>query len=143
MVLLDSDGLIASVKPDDVFHAKAQKIIAFLTEKDIPLGIATSTIAEVITTIDRRFHRRDLASKLYLKLVSGWAQIFAVDEQIVKKANTLFANSKSKKNTIFDSINVVVSQKYNIETLFSFDKWYRKQKLVLIDDLIHKDFSSN
>lgn len=135
-VLVDSDAIIALVHSQDALHTRALKIAEYLSKADIPLFITATTIAEVVTTIERKYSDIKSAAVLFEKLISGWVEIISIDADTIKDARKIFAKLTSKQHTVFDVINMVVVKRHNISAIFSFDEWYRKQKLHFIEDLI-------
>ena len=135
-ILLDSDGLIAFFKIDDPLHARADELVTNLEEKNWKLYIAPTIIAEAMTTFQRRFDSRNLAERFYDKVSSGSIEVVVIDREIIITAYKVFMTSRSKKNTIFDAINIAVVRKLDLDAIFSFDTWYKKHSVKLAAELL-------
>lgn len=135
-VLLDSDGIIATIKTEDTWFRKAQEINNTIVQSGGLLYITPTTLAEALTTLQRKYNSRRMAEALYHWLKTSGAQLIAVDEELINLAFEIFSTSQSKKNTIFDAINIAVMKKHQLDAIFSFDSWYKKQGLRLASDLV-------
>ena len=96
-------------------------------------------ILEAATTIakDKQINRPDLAAKLLQDY-----QDIELQPNIDYKISDLVANSFSKntsrKNSPFDHYVLALAKKNGIKYVFSFDTFYKKQGLILMEDLIGK-----
>jgi len=135
-ILLDSDALIAKVQINDASHSRAVKFFELLGQEDAHLFITSAVVAEVVTVLQRRFSDRRSAIDLFKQSMSEFLTVIPVDRELLESASRYFLSSLSKKNTIFDAINVAAMKKHNLDAIFSFDGFYEKNGLKLIEDLI-------
>lgn len=134
IVLMDSDAIVAIFSDKDANHAKAKIFRQIIKDQENSIAMATSTIAECVTTLRRRHNRPDWA-KGFLDLITFEPMIlFPVDDTTIFSATKIYNPFASKKHTFFDAINVAVAQKEGIEVIFSFDDFYRSLGLKLAGD---------
>lgn len=134
-VLFDSDGIIALFSFDDASHKKAEEITNLLEENKAKLFCCSTTLAEVTTSLQRKFNNRPMARRVFEGIRESKIDIVPIDGETLDSAYTIFLTSHSKQNTIFDAINIAVAKKYQIDAIFSFDSWYKKQGVKLAGDL--------
>lgn len=135
-ILLDSDALIAFLKADDLLHLEAVRIFEQLAKPQNVFYIASTTLAEVITVLQRKFSNRQLAESVYERLIGAKTVILGVEAGVLDKAFKVFIQSFSKRNTFFDAVNIAVFREYRLDAIASFDSWYQKQKVKLVKDLL-------
>ncbi len=134
IVLVDSDAIVAIFSEKDANHAKAKIFRQIIKNQENSISMVTSTIAECVTTLRRRHNHPDWAEG-FLELIAAEAMIlFPVDDATIFSAAKIYDPYASKKHTFFDAINVAVAQKEGIETIFSFDDFYRSFGLRLAED---------
>ncbi len=135
-ILLDSDAIVAFFVRDDLLYGRVQKIARQVSGRGAQLYCCTTTLAEVMTVFQRVFNQGNYAEQAYELIVGGKVQLVVVDAGLFKSAFDVFLTSHSKKNTIFDAINIAAVKKYDLDAIFSFDGWYRKHGVKLAGDLI-------
>lgn len=135
-ILLDSDALIAMVERSDALHEKATKIFEVLTARNTRLFITSTTIAEVITTLQRKYGHRSAADDLYERFLTHWVEVVSVNRDLIVSAHAYYTSSGSKQNTIFDAINIAVLKDYHFDAIFSFDQWYVKQGVRMAESVL-------
>lgn len=131
-IFLDSDAIIASILEDDSLHSKSLEGFAALAKTGTDFYITATTVAEIVVGLHRKFNQRSKALTFLEKAVSEWVKIVAVDRELLNQARRILASSQSKKNTIFDAINVAAVKKYQLDAIFSFDKWYKTRGIKAI-----------
>ena len=135
-ILLDSDALIAMIEESDTSHVRAVKIFGALTQQNAHLFITSSVVAEVITTLQRKYGHRSAAGDLYERFMTNWVEIVPVGSDLLTSAHAYFTDSGSKQNTIFDAINIAAVKAHNFDAIFSFDRWYHRQGIRLVEDML-------
>lgn len=136
MCLIDSDAIIAVLNNTDSNHVRANRTALVIQNSHFQTYIASTTVAECITSLHRRHNRPDLAAIFIESLQQKTSPlILSVDNQLIKEAIKIYNPQRSKKHTFFDAINVAVAQKEGIEVIFSFDDFYRSFGLKLAGDL--------
>ncbi|MBI4066386.1 type II toxin-antitoxin system VapC family toxin [Candidatus Gottesmanbacteria bacterium] len=126
-ILLDSDALIAMVEESDASHERAIEMFDALTARNALFFITSTTVAEVITTLQRKYSHRSAAGDLYERLLTHWVEIVPVDRDLIAGAHAYYTSSGSKQNTIFDAVNIAAVKAHHLDGIFSFDRWYGRQ----------------
>lgn len=134
-ILLDTDGIIGFVRVKDLFHVRAQELMEKSVHGEVQFLVAATIVAEAVTTLRRKFSEPKLASGLLESALQDW-EIIPVDSQLIKEAQRYYLSSHSKKNTLFDAVNIAVAKKHHLEAIFSFDSWYKKHGIKLVQDLM-------
>ncbi len=134
-IIGDADALIAILNPADAHNSRAEATVRELTGKKASLYFPTSTIAETITTFQRRETNPQLAEQVINACKSGRLVLLPVTEEIIALALTIFDPHGSKQDTFFDAIVAATAKHYKADAVFSFDGWYRKVGLTLAGDL--------
>lgn len=134
-ILLDSDALVAMVEGSDASHTRATEIFGVLTARNARLFIASTTVAEVITTLQRKYGHRPAAGDLYERLLTHWVEVLPVDRDLIAGAHAYYTSSGSKQNTIFDAINIAAVKVHHLDAIFSFDRWYKRQGVAMVPEL--------
>jgi len=135
-IIVDSDALIALVNVDDALASDAIRIVEQLRNIKAALVYPSTTIAETVTTLQRKLNRPDLAHALIVSLKANQFIIEPIDEEILAQAAQLYYPHGSKQDTFFDAIVAAVAQKLNATAVFSFDGWYEKVGLRLVSTIV-------
>ena len=135
-VVVDTDALIALISKDDALAPKAVKILQGLYEREVKLVYPATTIVEATTTIQRELSDPSLAGEIAQMIRDSRLDIVAIDQGILELAETLFAPTGSKQNTMFDAVVAAIAQILEADAVFSFDKWYEKIGLTLASGLV-------
>ncbi|OGY09397.1 MAG: hypothetical protein A2782_01070 [Candidatus Blackburnbacteria bacterium RIFCSPHIGHO2_01_FULL_43_15b] len=124
-ILIDADAMVALVNPDDPSHAIAEKLGGEIDGRGVKVIISDPAFGEALTVISQDtslekailFAERTLASS---------AEIVEVDS-VLRRAGLDILKRQTSKNTRFtDCINMAVMKRERIDTIFSFDKHYKK-----------------
>lgn len=135
IVVVDADALIALFNKDDLHAETAIDLLEQLTKDNIRLVYPASTIAETVTTLQRRFSNAQAATEVVHLVRAGNLAIEPVDSNVLAEALTLFHPNGSKQNTLFDAIVAAVAKQHHAVAIFSFDQWYEKQGFALAKHL--------
>ena len=138
ILVADADIIVAQAYINDALHKKTVQIGAKLAKDGAHIIFPSTTIAEAITTIQRKLSNPQLAATTLDLLTQKDMTIEAVDQEIIRQAKKLFNPSTSKHNTIFDCIVAVLAKKNRADAIFSFDDWYRKLGFTLVSELYEK-----
>jgi len=136
MHIADADGLIAMLSRKDSNHEKAKAIIQKVTAHGEKIFFPSTAIAEAITTLQVRLQNPELAKELAEKVAASLLPIIPVDAEILEIAAGLYSPYGSKKHTMFDATVAATAKKIGTETLFSFDRWYRRLGFTLLVDTL-------
>ena len=134
-VLLDTDGIIGFVRVKDLSHFQAQMLMEKLVQSQGQFLVAATTVTEAVTTLRRKFSEPKLALGVLESAIKNW-EIISIDTLLISEAQKYYLSSHSKKNTLFDAINIAVVKKYKLDAIFSFDSWYKKHGVKLAGDLV-------
>lgn len=137
-IIGDTDTLIAILNPSDAHNNKAEAMVRKLSDKKASLYFPTTTIAETVTTFQRKMSSPDLAEQVVKACQSGKLVLVPVTDETITLAMSVFDPSGSKQNTFFDAIVAACAKHYKADAVFSFDGWYRKIGLKLTSDLLEE-----
>ncbi len=136
-VIVDAGALIGLINETDDLHERCVAIADYLNKRAIPTVIPYPIVLEAATALakDKTIRRPDLAQILLKKYAT-------IDDGGVETTGTallvaqVYDPGSSKRNTPFDYYVLACARKNNIKTVFSFDTFYRKNGLVLAEELL-------
>ena len=135
LVIVDSDALIGLISENDLLHKRCIKVADYLAKNNYITIICNCTVLEASTTLSRAINKSDLAQKLlhdfYLLKQPEFSEVGAMS-----LVSDMFNSKSSKKNTPFDYYVCAVAKINSVNLIFSFDKFYEKQGLRLVESLI-------
>ncbi len=132
-IIVDSDALIALVNKDDKLATRALRVLEGLHKQGAKLLYPVTTIAETTTTLQRKLGNPLFASEIMA--MTREFMIVPVDQETLELAESIFEPMGSKQNTLFDAIVAAIAQKLKADAVFSFDSWYEKVGLTLVEHL--------
>lgn len=135
IVVVDSDGLIASLDLDDKHYPTALLIHSQLSQNKARLIYPATVIVETVTFLQGRLNRPDLAAKLMNQVLENQILVEDVDKEILDQAVKLMNLRLSKHHTLFDCIVAAIAQKHQADAIFSFDHFYKSKKFKLASEL--------
>lgn len=133
LCLLDADAIIGLIKPDDALHERALKISTFLLKHKIETYWPFPIVLEAATALARALNNPDLAKEV-LENYPESKQV--IDLEVADIVANIYDPRTSKKNTPFDHYLLALARKNNIKYIFSFDDFYTKNGLTLLEDLL-------
>lgn len=136
-VIVDTDGLIGLIKEDDALHERSVALYTFLQENNFEIIVPYPIVLEVSTAIARfsRHSRPDLAQRL-LRDFSGPDTIEELNIEIKQTVGLSYDPNLSKKHTPFDHYVLALALQNGINYIFSFDQFYKKHGLILLEDIL-------
>lgn len=136
-VILDSDALIGLIHIDDALHKRCLKITEFLAKNSFATIVPYPIVLEAATTLvkDKTIRRPDLAAQL-LQDYAHTEEEKSFDEHVARLVASLYNPKTSKKNSPFDFYVLACAKKNDVDYVFSFDSFYKRNGLRLIEDLI-------
>jgi predicted nucleic acid-binding protein len=134
-IIVDADALIALFNRDDVLAARSLELLERLTADGVRLVHPATTIAEAVTTLQRRFSNPQATAELVHVVHTSKLTVEPVDAEVLAEALVLFDPQGSKQNTLFDAIVAAVAKRLHAAAIFSFDEWYAKQGFTLVSEL--------
>ncbi|OGG10807.1 hypothetical protein A3J20_02400 [Candidatus Gottesmanbacteria bacterium RIFCSPLOWO2_02_FULL_42_29] len=135
IIVGDADGLIALFNKEDNHSSEAFSILEKLINSGGGIIYPVTAITEAITTLQRKLNKPVLAGVIAKQVKESKLTVETVDQGVLEQAANLFDPGGSKQNTLFDAIVAAVAKKYSIDTIFSFDNWYKKQGFKLAGSL--------
>lgn len=135
IIIVDSDGLIGSLNPNDIHYSVSTKILLALVKKSAKLIYPATTIAESVTFLQGLLNKPELAKEIIDRIQTNQLQIEAVDQSVLQEAGLLMNLKRSKHNTLFDAIVATIAKKHNADAIFSFDKFYKTHGFLLASEL--------
>lgn len=134
-IVVDADALIALFNRDDFHTAHAMELLERLTADGARLVHPATTIAEAVTTLQRRFSNVQATAELIRLVGASNLNVEPVDAGVLAEALALFDPRGSKQNTLFDAIVAAVAKRLHAVAIFSFDQWYAKQGFTLVAEM--------
>lgn len=126
-VLVDSDAFVGRFYADDTHYQHSRTIFQQLREQRKRLVTTSFVVAETATVLSHR-NGQNLARKFLAEFIGkGNIDVIHITETLQQEAASLFVAQGQRGTSMTDCANVVVMQKFNIPTIFSFDKVYTKQ----------------
>lgn len=140
IVVVDSDALIGLINTRDPLHNRCLKISEYLSKNNFASVVPYPIVLEGATALakDRMIKRPDLAKQLlgdYSIPNINEGYNFDVSEDIAR----FYDPTTSRKNTPFDFYVLAVARKNSIKHVFSFDSFYKKHGLVLVEELLKNE----
>lgn len=136
-VIVDSDALIGLIHKDDSLHKRCFGLSEFLSANGFTAVVPYPIVLEAATALakDKTIRRPDLAARLLKdhSLLRGDDIEWAGVNKLVSK---LYNPRTSKQNSPFDYYLLAVAKLNDIDLVFSFDSFYRKQGLRLVEDIV-------
>ena len=136
-VIVDSDVLIGLIHKDDSLHKRCFDISKFLSANGFTVIVPYPIVLEAAITLakDKTIRRPDLAARL-LKDHSWLGGDDIEWEGVSSLVSRLYSPKTSKQNSPFDYYLLAVAKLNGIDLVFSFDSFYRKQGLTLVEDIV-------
>ncbi|HUS60533.1 MAG TPA: PIN domain-containing protein [Nevskiaceae bacterium] len=132
VILVDSDVLFALNSKDDANFEKACQISRELVKEGFEFTISNFVLAEAVTLLSYRISHQK-AVDFFQKLIRDKFPIIRVDNNLENRAYQIFKKQISKNVSVVDCINIAILEKYNWNTIFSFDKIYKKNGFELVE----------
>lgn len=123
-VLVDSDAFVGWLYEQDASHKAAIKIFESIKQKKLMPVTTSFVVMETATVLSNR-QGQTLALD-FLDMVSVYPTIH-IDEKLQQYSIDFFKKEKKRGTSVVDCSNVIVMRQFNIATIISFDKFYKKQ----------------
>lgn len=137
IVFVDSDAFVALTKKDDSNHEKAIDIFQKLQDRKITFITSNYVFSEVVTILSQRVdHKTAIAFIESVKSEENIFMIERVDSQIEERAIGIFIEQASKNVSFVDCTNIALIRQKHLDSIFSFDKIYKKNSIQVIENLL-------
>ena len=125
-ILFDSDAFVGWLWPDDKLFIKANQIFEQIKQKQLRIVTTSWVIAEAATVLSHR-EGQILARSFMKRMRDMRFPTIHIDEVLQSEAEKLFERQEKKGTSMVDCGNIIVMQRYKIPTIFSFDRFYKRQ----------------
>lgn len=129
-LLLDSDFLVATFRPTDSLHHKAQEVLKKLSHQHIELWAINLVIQESTTVISYKMGMEE-AKKFYQLARQEINQLVEIDDALEKTAWEIFLKQTKKGTSFIDCANLACLQTYKLNKILSFDAFYPKEMRIV------------
>lgn len=126
-LLVDADAFVAINDENDPSHNKAKEFVSDIADENYELITSDPAFGEAITVISQHASLQraiDFAEDI---LASG-IEIVEVDAKLRRAALDIFKKQTSKNSRFTDCINMAIMEEKKLNTIFSFDVQYKKNK---------------
>lgn len=127
--LIDTNIVVALYRPDDSLHKDAVAVVSKLKQTDWEFIFTNLLIQETATVLSMRVGM-SLAKKFLKDYQDLLDQTIFVDEEVEKLSWKVFTSQTKKGTSFVDCSNMAVLEKYKLDGILSFDKFYPKQLLI-------------
>ena len=128
-IALDSNVLVALYKFDDSTHQKAKETTGRLHNQGDIFMILNLVAQETATVISMKVGQEE-AKDFYLKRDRVIDQEITLDDALEKLAWNIFLKQTKKGTSFVDCANLAFIDKYGLDGILSFDKFYPKKLLI-------------
>lgn len=132
IVITDSDAIIGLVYTADSLHNRCVQIYDYLNRHNFYAFTPYAVLLEAATTLSRALQQPELAREVLLSYSNLEDKINIEVADLVAK----LYKPDSRENTPFDHYVLALAKKNNIQLVFSFDTFYKKNGLILIEDML-------
>ncbi|MBI2315246.1 PIN domain-containing protein [Candidatus Daviesbacteria bacterium] len=126
-LLVDADAFVALVCQNDSSHQRAEIFQEQIIKDNFELIVSDPAFGEAITVISQKEGLR-VAVKFADEVFASPLEIIEVDPALRKEGLDIFKKQTSKNSRFTDCINMAIMKKLGLNTIFSFDVQYKKNK---------------
>lgn len=124
-VLIDSDAFVGQVYPDDAHFERANRIFQALAKQQARIVTTSLVVAETATVLSYRGGQN--LARTFLEVIGrGNIPVVHINEDLQADALNLFSQQTKKGTSVTDCANVTVIRRFQIPSIFSFDKVYER-----------------
>lgn len=128
-IVLDSNVLVALYKFDDSTHQQAKEITRRLHEQGDTFVALNLIVQESATVISMKVGQEE-AKGFYQKKDRVIDREIALDDVLEGQAWKIFLRQLKKGTSFIDCANLAFIEKYKLDGILSFDKFYPKKLLI-------------
>ena len=125
-VLVDSDAFVGRFYPDDLHHRQATIIFKKLEKQKCRILTTSFVVNETATVLSHKSGQAG-ARKFLTTLKKIKFPIVHINEELQKETLSFFQKQDRKGTSVVDCSNIVVLRRFGVASIFSFDKFYKKQ----------------
>lgn len=135
--IIDTDALLGIAYAQDAHYAQATTLLTLFVQKKAEIIILPTTMCEFSLLATSRIGMVK-TKEVTQTLMSGNYTILPITDQLVRQAFDLYREQTSKEESLFDCYNMVIARMFHADCIFSFDRGYTKNGLVLAEDFFKK-----
>lgn len=126
-ILFDSDFLIALRFPDqsNFLHSK-QILKRYKSKYQIEVFCLNLCLYETATVISKKYGQRE-SKEFYQQTYENLPTIINIDSTLEKITWQIFLSQIKKNISFIDCANLAAVKLYNLDKIFSYDKFYPKE----------------
>ena len=128
-IVLDSNILVALYKLDDSTHQKAKEITRRLHDQGDVFMVLNLVVQETATVISMKVGQEE-AKDFYRKRDRVIDQEIVLDDILEEQVWRIFMKQVKKGTSFIDCANLAFIDKYKLDGILSFDKFYPKKLLI-------------
>lgn len=128
-IVLDSNILVALYRLDDSTHQQAKEITRRLHEQGDTFVVLNLIVQESATVISMKVGQEE-AKDFYQKRDRVIDQEIVLDDVLEGQAWRIFLRQLKKGTSFIDCANLAFIEKYKMDGILSFDKFYPKKLLI-------------
>ncbi|MBI5358130.1 PIN domain-containing protein [Candidatus Amesbacteria bacterium] len=128
-IIIDSNVLVALYKADDSTHDRAVETARSLHD-DGDIFIALNLVVQETATVISMKAGQKEAREFYQKRLSVIDQEITLDDDLEKLSWNIFLRQNKKGTSFVDCANLALFEKYKLDGILSFDKFYPNSVLV-------------
>ena len=127
ILLVDADAFVALSDPIDSSHKKAVEYKNKINAQKFLLITSDPAFGEAVAVLSQN---AGLQTAIYFseEVLKGDIEIIEVDASLRRQALDIFKKQTSKNSRFTDCINMAIMKKMGLDTIFSFDIQYKKNK---------------
>lgn len=127
-ILFDSDALFALYVGSDQLHQKAKILLEKIMTQNMTCFVSNIVLQECVTVISYKIGQVE-ARDFLEKFESMPFDVICLDERIELESWKIFKTQKSNGVSFIDCSNIAFLQSMNLDCIFSFDHFYKKNKI--------------
>lgn len=127
ILLVDADAFVALSDPTDSSHKKAVEYKDKINLQKFSLVTTDPAFGEAVTVLSQNTGLQT-AIDFAEEILRGDIEIIEVDAILRRKALDIFKKQTSKNSRFTDCINMAILKERGLDTIFSFDVQYKKNK---------------
>ena len=130
-IFLDAGACLGILNANDALHERCRWLFAKV-EADNPIWFTSWDVIDEVATKVSYFMDKETAIYAVTFLQETTTVVY-VDQERAKRATELFTSYESKRISMTDCINTVLFRELSCDWMFSFDSFYRRESIELLE----------
>ena len=127
-LFVDADAFVALNDQKDSNYERSVALSSLASDARLPLITSDPAFGEAITVISQNVGLKQ-ATEFAEAILASPVEIVEVDGKLRRAGLDIFKKQTSKNSRFTDCINMAIMKKDNLDTIFSFDEQYKKNKI--------------